>query len=189
MKKFSKKDRNRSMINVVSFHDVPMPRGVAFMLNHIEEHGGKMYIWSADRRDAIIAEHNKQFGTNLHGQQWLVDMYARFPGNYAPANSPQTTSHCYRSDGNVHYRDSRGRYIRSGDRIPWYMVGLDVEDKNDNDGRTGNDVDRILRVGHNLGYDLVRPYLVGSEGHHIICTESPIKTLENWNVIAKERHA
>jgi hypothetical protein len=104
---FSTAQRDRSMTATVSYHGVPMFRGLAFALHHVAMHGGGVWVYSADRRDRIIAEHNRQFGTHLHGQQWLVDAHAQDPVRNAPANSPTTTSHCLRSDGNPVYRDVR----------------------------------------------------------------------------------
>jgi hypothetical protein len=184
---FSTAQRDRSMTATVSYHGVPLFRGLAFALHHIAMHGGGVWVYSADRRDHVIAEHNRQFGTHLHGQQWLVDAHAHDPVRNAPANSPTTTSHCLRSDGAPVYRDARGRHVPAGGSIPWYSLGIDLEDA-DSDGRRGNDVDRFLRIAHRLGYAAVRPYASGSEGHHVVFVHSPIPTLEHWNQIAKERH-
>jgi hypothetical protein len=188
MHTFAKHDRDQAMTHTVSYRAVPMFRGLAFALNHIAEHGATVWIYSADRRDAVIAEHNHQFGTHLRGQQALVDAHASDPVHNAPANSPATTSHCLRSDGNPVYRDARGRHVPARGSLPWFELGIDLEDA-DSDGRRGNDVDRFLRVAHRLGYAFVRPYASGAEGHHVVCVHSPIPTLEHWNVISKERHS
>lgn len=170
-----KQDRDASMTNLVSFHGVPMPRGLAFAIDHIERHGGKVDIFSADRTVAAVAEHNRQFGTNLHAQQYLYDNQHR-PG-FNPANPPNRTSHAYYSDGNPAYG---GR--KAGARLPWYMLGIDLAD----DGRS-EDVSRFLRVARRLGYHVTQPYASGSERHHIIFTQSPVENLERWNVISKNR--
>lgn len=164
------------MTATVSFHDVPMPRGLAFAIRHIEKRCGKIAIYSADRRDRIIAEHNKQFGTNLHGQAWLVAAHARDPRNFAPANSPATTSHCYHSDGNPVYKYQNGEHIPPGGPLPWFMVGLDI-----------SDVDRFLACAKRLGYRFVQPYKTRSEAHHVNCVESPIAVLERQNQISINR--
>jgi hypothetical protein len=174
MHKFTKAHRDESMTNLVSFHNVPMRRGLAFAINHIEEHGAKVSIFSADRTVEAIAEHNKQFGTNLHAQKYLYDNQNR-PG-FNPANPPWLTSHCYYSDGNPAY--GRGR----GEKIPWYMLGIDMSDWG-----MSEDVRRFRTTAAKLGYRVTQPYASGSERHHIIFSTSPIKNLENWNVIAKER--
>lgn len=182
MKSFKVSDRDESMVETISFHGVPMPRGLAFCIRHIENNGAPVSIFSADRRDRIIREHNKEFGTNLHGQVWLVSAHNRHPSRYAPANSPMTTSHCYRSDGNRVYR-ARGKQIPAGERLPWYMLGIDLADK----GKV-EDVSRFLKVARKLHYPFVQTYRSsGRELHHVNLTRSPIKELENSNQISKRR--
>lgn len=165
------------MANLVSFHGVPMPRGLAFAIYHIEKHGGLVTIFSADRTATALAEHNHQFGTHLHSQAWLIAMHAKDPQHYAPANPLNRTSHCYRSDGNPAYK---GR--PAGAKLPWYMLGLDLTDKG-----TSEHPDRFIRVGRSLGYKIVQPYPVGSEHHHCVFQESPIRVLEAYNVIDRSR--
>lgn len=180
MHTFTKDHRAESMTNLVSFHGVPMPRGLAFAINHIEEHGAPVSIFSADRTIGALREHNRQFGTHLKSQAQLVADWKAGNGN--PANSPETTSHCYRSDGNPVYRNSRGRVIPAGGKLPWYELGIDLSDKGKQE-----DVHRFLFVAHKLGYHFVQPYKVGTEMHHVVCVLSPIPTLEHWNAIAKVR--
>lgn len=175
-------DRDASMTNTVSFHGVPMFRGLAFAIRHIEKKGAPVSIFSADRRDVVVNEHNRQFGTHLSDQQHLVDLFRRGEGN--PANSPKTTSHCLYSDGNPVYRNSRGKAIPPGGRLPWYMLGIDLADKGKSE-----DVHRFLAKAHELGYHFVQPYKVGTEMHHVVCVLSPIPTLEHWNQISKDRHS
>jgi hypothetical protein len=182
MKKLSTDDRAASMTEVVSFHDVPMPRGLAFAISHIERHGAPVSIFSADRTVGAIAAHNKQFGTALHAQQFLFDNQGK-PG-FNPANPPSRTSHCYFADGNPAYKSTKGQIIAPGGRIPWYSLGIDVSDV----GKV-EEVGRFLKVAHELGYEFVQPYSSGSERHHVISVKSPIATLEHWNVIAKNRKA
>lgn len=182
MNKFSTKDRDQSMTHTVSFHDVPVPRGVAFAIYHCEQHGAKVSLSSCIRTDAIIKAHNKQFGTNLHGQQWCIDMHAKDPANYAAANPVNKTSHCWYSDGSPVYKNSRGRVIPPTGRLPWYQIGIDLDDRGKYE-----DNSHFLGVAHNLGYSFVAPYRSGSERHHLVLQSSPISTLEHWNVIAKDR--
>lgn len=179
MKKFDKNQRDNLMTVGVSYGNVPMPRGLAFALYHIAKHGGIVDIFSADRTVKAIADHNRTFGTNLHAQLYL---YAnQWRRGFNPANSPLTTSHCYRSDGNPAYKVN-GKQIRSGGSLPWYMLGLDLSDR----GKF-EDVSNFLRVSHELGYKTVQPYASGSERHHVVFTESPIPILESRSVISKKR--
>jgi len=182
MKRFSKDDRDTAMTHPVSFHGVPMPRGVAFAINHCEEHGAKASIASAIRVDRILNEHNRQFKTTLHGQQYLIDMHAKDPAHFAGANPVNMTSHCWFSDGNPIYKDSKGRPIPARGKLPWYMIGIDLDDI----GRW-EDNTHFLLVAHRLGYEFVAPYQSGSERHHLVMTRSPVPTLEHWNVISKKR--
>jgi hypothetical protein len=173
-------DRDASMTNIVSFHGVPLPRGLAFAIEHIEKHGAPVAIFSADRTVKSIAEHNSQFGTKLHAQQFLFDNQNK-PG-FNPANAPQKTSHCYFADGNPAYKNSRGQIVTPGGRIPWYQLGIDIADKGKHE-----DCRQFLRVAHKLGYEFIQPYTSGSERHHVVCVKSPIRTLEHWNVISENR--
>jgi hypothetical protein len=177
-----KQDRDGSMTSLVSFHGVPIPRGLAFAIWHIEEHGAPVSIFSADRTVKAITDHNAQFGTQLHAQQFLFDNQNK-PG-FNPANPPARTSHCYFADGNPAYKNSKGQIVAPGGRIPWYSVGIDLADK----GKT-EDCRHFLTVAHKLGYEFIQPYKVGSEQHHVIAVKSPVATLEHWNVISKERQA
>lgn len=159
-----------------------MPRGVAFAINHCEEHGAKVSIASCIRVDRILREHNRQFHTNLHGQQFLIDMHAKDPAHWAAANPVNMTSHCWFSDGNPIYKNSKGLPIPACGKLPWYMVGIDVDDV----GRI-EDNSHFLLVSHKLGYEFVAPYHSGSELHHLVLTRSPVATLEHWNVISSTR--
>jgi hypothetical protein len=182
MKKLRTADRGASMTVIVSFHDVPMPRGLAFAISHIEQHGAPVSIYSADRTVAAIAEHNAEFGTNLHAQQYLFDNQGK-PG-FNPANPPNRTSHCYFADGNPAYKTPAGAAIAPGGAIPWYSLGVDLSDV----GKV-EIVTQFLKVAHSLGYQFVQPYPSGSEQHHVVSVKSPIPTLEHWKVIATNRTA
>lgn len=171
-----KVDRDNSMQAYVSFQGVPMRRGQAFAIDHIERRGAKVDIFSACRRDKIIAEHNRQFGTHLHGQQFLFDHQGE-PG-FNPANPPNKTSHCGFADATI------GALLRVpvGGELPWYAEGIDLCDR----GKV-EDVSNFLAVARGLGYHFVQPYRSGSERHHVILVESPIPVLERWSVISKDR--
>lgn len=176
-------DRDRAMTAIVSFHNVPMPRMVAFAIRDIESDGAPVDVFSADRTTKAIGQHNAQFGTNLSGQAALVALFRAGLGN--PANSPNTTSHCYCADASVAALLSRYHApTQAGRKIPVWAVGIDLADK----GKVET-VERFLTVAHRLGYRFMQPYASGSERHHVILVSSPIPVLERRNQIAKERHA
>lgn len=182
-----KEDRDRSMANLVSFHDVPMPRMVAFTIDHVERHGGRVAIFSADRTRPAIAEHNRQFGTRLKSQEELIEA-AKHGGN--PANPVDRTSHCYRADATIAALLTRsGHPTREGGEIPRWAVGVDLADRRKDGTIEQESVDRFLAVARQLGYSFRQPYSSGSERHHVILVASPIARLEDWNVISENRHA
>lgn len=178
-------DRDASMVNLVSFHGVPMPRMLAFAIRDIENHGAPVDIFSADRTTAAIAEHNRQFGTHLSAQQALIDAHARDPRNHAAANPLDRTSHCYFADDTVAaLMHTHGHPCQAGDKLPRWALGLDLSDK----GKI-EDVRRFLNIAHLLGYRFYAPYMSGSEKHHVVCVSSVIPVLEARNQISKNRHA
>lgn len=166
----------------VSFHLVPMFRGIAFAIDHIEDHGAKVAIFSADRRVSVLAEHNKQFGTHLKSQAQLIRDYQNGNGN--PANPINRTSHCLYADASVAALLTRyGHPTRIGGKIPWWALGIDLADKGKSE-----DVSAFLSKAHHLGYDFKQPYPRSSgERHHVILVNSPIPRLEAWNVISEDR--
>lgn len=115
-------DRDRSMTALVSFHHVPMPRGIAFVIRDIETDGAPVEIFSADRTMDAIGEHNRQFGTKLSGQAALLAAFRAGRGN--PANPPDRTSHCYRADTTVaavlNSIDNGVERLSAGARLPWW---------------------------------------------------------------------
>jgi hypothetical protein len=173
-------DRDNSMTVTISYENVPMFRGLAFALRDIQNNGAPVSIFSADRRDAVVRAHNKQFGTQIHSQEYAVAHQGQ-PG-WSAANPVNRSSHCLRSDGNPVYRNSRGQSIAPGGRLPWYELGIDMADQG-----KAEDVSRFLKVAHRLGYHFVQPYSSGSEKHHVVCVHSPIPTLEHRNQISKDR--
>jgi hypothetical protein len=176
-------DRDAPMTHFVSFHRVPMYRGTAFALHHIEDHGARLDIFSACRLDTVIKEHNREFHTHLMGQAQLVHLAAIGEGN--PANPVNQTSHCGYADNVIHNLLARhGVNIGVGGQLPWWAWGLDIADH----GKF-EDVSKFLTVSKRLGYKFVQPYPSGSERHHVIMVESPIANLERWNVISKNRSA
>src|SRR4051812_42454068 len=105
---------------VVSYRGIPLYRCQAWALELVDHAGVEPVIISGIRDDKWINQHNKQFGTNLHGQGYLFRNQNR-PG-FNPANSPQTTSHCDFSDGSAFY----GHYARAGARLPKIVNGIDA---------------------------------------------------------------
>lgn len=175
-------DRDMPMTNMVSYKLVPMHRGLAFALYHMNKHGAPVDIFSACRIDKVIAEHNEQFHTNLHGQQYLYDH--QHEAGFNPANPPSQTSHCLHADSYVKAALAEfGVHVEVGGAIPWHALGLDLSDKGKSE-----DVSHFLSVAHHLGYEVVQPYKnAAQEKHHVIFVASPIPTLERWNVISKKR--
>lgn len=181
----AKEDRDKAMLHTVSYHDVPMPRVIAYCLHSCEVRGAKVSVASCIRVDSVIEEHNREFGTNLHGQQFCIDMHKKDPAHFAAANSPNTTSHCFFSDGNPAYRDPKtGGVIPATHKLPVWMVGIDVDDI----GKV-EDNSHLLHVAGQFGLHFVSPYKSGTEHHHLVCAINPIPTLEHHGVISKERHA
>jgi hypothetical protein len=137
---------------VVTYRDIPLYRCQAWALELADHAGVEPVIISGIRDDAVINQHNRQFGTNLHGQQYLVNLWRAGRGN--PANSPQTTSHCGFSDGSGFY----GRYAPAGRRLPKIVNGIDAV----NNAKAAE----IVRVLNRLGFPAALPYNSGSELHH-----------------------
>lgn len=175
-------DRDKPMLHIVSYHDVPMWRVQAFVFHDCELHGAKISIASGIRTDTVIEEHNRLFHTNLHGQQWCIDMHRKDPANYAAANPVNQTSHCGFSDGSAVYRDVHGHQIAATGRLPQFMWGVDVDDL----GKV-EDNSHLLHVAHGLGFDLLAPYNSGSEHHHLVNGRDPIHILESRGVISANR--
>lgn len=175
-------DRDAPMVNLVSFHNVPMPRMIAFTIDHIEKHGARVDIFSADRTVAAIAAHNEQFNTHLHAQLYLFQNQGK-PG-FNPANPPNRTSHCYFADAVIALLlTHNGHPVRVGGEIPRWALGVDLSDHG-----KAEDISRFLTVARRLGYDFRQPYIDQSrERHHVILVNSPIPKLEAWNVISENR--
>lgn len=154
----------------VNFHNVPMYRAQAWALHDYELHGGHLIVNSANRVDSVIKAFNRKYGTSLHSQQFLFD-HQHEPG-FFPANSPSTTSHALRADGNPFYG-------RSGSRIPRYKLGIDATQ------RPGGDASDVVRWLNTHGYKAKRPYFPSvRERHHFSFAKSPAsnarKRLRNW---------
>lgn len=146
---------------VVTYRGIPLYRCQAWALELVDHAGVEPVIISGIRDDKWINQHNKQFGTNLHGQQYLVNLWRAGRGN--PANSPQTTSHCDFSDGSAVY----GRYAPAGHRLPKIVNGIDAVDN--------LTAARIVNKLKDLGFPASLPYDSGSELHHFSLTPHHIR--------------
>lgn len=175
---FTTDNRGLPLWETVSYHDVPMFRALALALDHAQENGAVFAIFSADRRDAVLARFNKRYGTNLHGQAYLV-AHQHDPG-FFPANPPDQTSHCLFSDGNPAYR-LRGRVLPARARLPRYYLGIDAADVGA--GARPNDCSMLIGHLERLGYHVTRPYHTGSEAHHFVFTSDPTPVLRHWKRI------
>lgn len=174
-------DKRKAMTEVVSYHGVvPLERGLCYCLYLVGKHFDRDLdgaLISASRTPGDIAAHNREFGTNLHSQPWLIKMHELHPKDYARANSTTTSSHTLHSDGSNVYRDYRGHQVPPGGVLNWYQRGLDF----DSNALAAWFVDHAADIG--LHFTL--PYKTGSELHHAVGTASPINVLQSRNVIAK----
>jgi len=175
---FTTENRGLPLWETVPYHDVPMFRVLALALDHAQEKGAAFQIASADRRDAVLAKFNKRYGTNLHGQAYLV-AHQNDPG-FFPANPPNQTSHCLFSDGSPAYR-VRGRVLPARARLPRYFLGIDATDEGP--GAKTNDCSMLIGHLERLGYQVTRPYHTGSEAHHFVFTSDPTPVLRHWKRI------
>lgn len=167
-------DKHLPLDHVVSYkRTVPLERGLCYCLYLVQKHHFIATVLSAVRDVNHVREHNREYGTHLHSQQELIDLHAKDPIHFAPANPVDETSHCLRSDGNVAYR------VPLHGRLPWYMRGLDL---------FNNDQARMFCVhAASLGLHFVRPYHSGNELHHVVCTQNPTETLINHGVVLGHR--
>lgn len=163
-------DKSLELNHVVSYHGkVPLERGLCYCLYLVEKHGLTSSPLSGSRDVEDINTHNREFGTMLHAQQYLIDMHRLHPAEYAPANPVDETSHCLYSDGNLVYR------VPKHGRLPWYMRGIDLF----NSGQAAH----FCVVAGSVGLKFARPYHSEAEGHHVVCVENPTAALIARNVI------
>lgn len=172
---FLKAHVDHPLQRTVNYRSVPTFNGLALAMHDAELHGAPHFIFSSDRRDAVIRNFNAEYHTHLHGQQWLIDAYARDPHTYYPANPVDETSHCLFSDGNPAYK----KPARA--RIPWYMLGIDAQDHIP--GAKYNDCSHLVATLGHLGYRVTRPYHSGSEAHHFIFIEHPLHNLRRRGIV------
>ncbi len=172
---FGIENRALPLWETCAYRNVPMFRALALALDHAAEAGARFSIFSADRRDTVLARFNKQHGTSLHGQQFLFD-HQRDPG-FFPANPPGHTSHCLCSDGSPAYR-VKEKVVPVGGRLPSYFLGIDACDTCV--GAKSNDCSTLIGHLERLGYHVTRPYHSGSEAHHFSFTSDPTPVLLHW---------
>jgi lysozyme len=172
---FTTSNRRLPLWETVCYRDVPIFRALALALEHAAENGARFAIVSADRRDSVITKFNKQYGTRLHGQEYLF-AHQHDPGFFA-ANRPSTSSHCLFADGNPAYRVTK-RILPSGAKLPKHFLGIDAVDK----GRGAKANDCSMLIGHleRLGYHVTRPYHTGGEAHHFVFVSDPTPVLRHW---------
>jgi lysozyme len=175
---FASQNRPLPLWQTCSYRNVPMFRALALALDHAAAAGARFAVFSADRRDPVLATFNKLHGTELHGQQYLWD-HQREPG-FFPANPPGKTSHCLCSDGNPAYRVGT-RLIPAGGRLPRYFLGIDAVDTGA--GARPNDCSRLIATLERLGYHVTRPYHSGAEAHHFSFTSDPTPVLQHHGCI------
>ena len=149
-------DRNRRkyLAKTVAFDGVPTMRGLALLLKHARKHGWDGRLNSSDRRKGVAERYGHQSQAALYAG-WV----ARRPG-FNPANPPGVSSHELRSDGSRVFPVSRGRVL------PWYMLGLDVDD----------DAGLVKALSH-LGVHATHPYSSASEKHHVNVIADPTGVL------------
>lgn len=96
---------------------------------------------------------------NAHGKHSQAQLYQMFlSGTGNPANPPGFSTHEQKSDGAAYPMIPRGH------DLAWWQVGFDVND---------SDVVNCIRVAGKYGWHLWRPYMAGTEFHHLNFHEEP----------------
>jgi hypothetical protein len=166
--------------HTIAYRGVPMFRAQAAVLLVAYEQGAPHTIASADRRDSVVNRFNKNHGTHLHGQDFLIHMHEVDPAHWFPANPKDETSHCLRSDGNKAYRWN-GKQIPKKGKLPKVMLGIDAQDQGPH--ARANDCSHLVHVINACGFSAVQPYLVGTEMHHFILNKDPVPRLRELGVL------
>lgn len=174
--------RSGSVLFVTTFDGVPMARGLALMLEDARDHGARFTVQAADRREGVAEAHGKKSQAMLRRCYERKLATGRCPGECGgdcnPANRPGTSSHELRSDGSSVFA-SRGFSV--GERLPWFMLGIDAWDRGDDDG---GGVDDLVRVLRRLGYAAVETYRgQAGERQHMNLVSSPRKVLKRRGII------
>lgn len=166
---------------IVAYRGVPMFRALSLALLDAANHGAPHLVMSADRRDAVIEKFNREHGTHLHGQEFLIHMHQVDPVHWFPANPKDETSHCLRSDGNRAYRRADGTQIPRKGKLPRYMLGIDAQDVGPH--AQANDCTHLVKTLNRLGYKAKQPYSAGSERHHFVIVENPAPLLRKKGLL------
>lgn len=178
-------DKSQPMTHVVSYHGVvPLERGLCYVLYLVGKHWPDFehnphWVLSASRDIDDVQAHNREFHTDLHSQQQLIDLHNADPEDNPPANPVDQTSHCLRSDGKPVYRTPEGHRAGAGSKIAWYQRGIDFE--------TAEIAHDFCRRAGSLQLAAVQPYDQLSEKHHVVLAHSPIRVLIARNVIHPNR--
>lgn len=174
----------RHLTRTVAMDGVPMFRGHALMLQDARDHGSTFRCASADRREGVAEHYGHMSQAALYRCFLAKSRTGRCPpechGNCNPANPPGHSSHELRSDGTSFFAR---RGYSSGERMPWWLLGLDVYDTGA-DGLDGPGADDLERDLKRLGYPITRPYFPAPrELHHLNCTASPVTALRRRKII------
>lgn len=94
-----------------------------------------------------------------HSQRELYWMWLHRRPGANPANPPGRSTHELRSDG-VAYKGPPGR------RLAWWQVGIDIDDAH---------VAAFAAAARRRGWHVRRPYLAGSEHHHLNFVKPPLR--------------
>jgi hypothetical protein len=148
-------DRNRRkyLAQTVPFDEVPTMRGLALLLQHARRRGWTGTLNSSDRRQGVAERYGHSSQAALY-RGWV----ARRPG-FLPANPPGFSSHELRSDGSP-------LFGRRGHRLPWWQLGLDV-----------NEDAKLVAILRVLDVDARHPYHTASEAHHVNVIDDPTDVL------------
>lgn len=146
------RNRQKYLMQTVSFDGAPTMRGLALLLAHARKRGWRGTLQSSDRREGVAERYGKS------SQAALFRAFKAGRGN--PANPPGRSSHELRSDGNPIF------HAPVGARLPWFQMGLDVSQSIE-----------LVSVLEGMGVDARRPYSSPSEAHHVNVLKDPTGAL------------
>lgn len=151
----------------VTFDRVPTFRGLSYVLQDAREHGWRGRLNSSDRREGVAEAHGKMSQAKLYRCAQAKRTTGRCPpdchGNCNPANPPGHSSHELRGDGVI---------APDGAVLPWYKLGLDLDD-----------AEGFERVARSRGFDVRRIYASASEAHHRNVMKDPTPRLRKLGYI------
>lgn len=134
----------------------PVPRPLAPVLTEILNASGAQLQSCYRGSDAAALLHTLGKHSQLELYQGWVN---RLPG-YNPANPPGRSTHELRNDGSAY------KQWRTGQRLPWWAVGIDVDDEH---------VDDFIREAGKRGYKVAVTYPGSrSEYHHLNFRKPPL---------------